>query len=145
MTFDIAPIMVARSRAPKSCRSTPAALARKHFGRIDVGYYGLAATMTLAGDITTLDAAGAESALKGVPPAVDFASQLITELRDRGDGGLLFAGGLSSVIPMPPLAGLALFAAALRNYAITLNAALAPAGVYAGTITIGGLIEGRHT
>jgi alpha-acetolactate decarboxylase len=29
----------------------------------------------------------------------------------------------------------------LRNYAITLNAALAPAGVYAGTITIGGLIE----
>jgi alpha-acetolactate decarboxylase len=42
---------------------------------------------------------------------------------------------------MPPLGGLALFAAALRNYAITLNAALAPAGVYAGTITIGGLIE----
>jgi hypothetical protein len=42
---------------------------------------------------------------------------------------------------MPPLAGLALFAAALRNYAITLHAALAPAGVYAGTITIGGLIE----
>jgi hypothetical protein len=29
----------------------------------------------------------------------------------------------------------------LRNYAITLNAALAPAGVYAGTITIGGLID----
>lgn len=115
--------------------------ARKHFGRIDVGYYGLAATMSLAGDITTLDAAGAESALKGVVPAVDFASQLIPELTERGQGGLLFAGGLSSVIPMPPLAGLALFAAALRNYAITLNAALAPAGVYAGTITIGGLIE----
>jgi NAD(P)-dependent dehydrogenase (short-subunit alcohol dehydrogenase family) len=115
--------------------------ARRHFGRIDVGYYGLAATMTLAGDITTLDAAGAESALKGVVPAVDFASQLIPELTERGEGGLLFAGGLSSVIPMPPLAGLALFAAALRNYAITLNAALAPAGVYAGTITIGGLIE----
>lgn len=46
-----------------------------------------------------------------------------------------------SVVPMPPLGGLALFAAALRNYAITLHAALAPAGVYAGTITIGGLIE----
>jgi hypothetical protein len=36
---------------------------------------------------------------------------------------------------------LALMAAALRNYAITLNAALQPAGVYAGTITIGGLID----
>jgi NADP-dependent 3-hydroxy acid dehydrogenase YdfG len=113
----------------------------KHFGRIDVGYYGPAPTMSLTDDITTLDAAGAESALQQVVPAVDFASQLIPELTERGDGGLLFAGGLSSVIPMPPLGGLALFAAALRNYAITLNAALASAGVYAGTITIGGLIE----
>ena len=42
---------------------------------------------------------------------------------------------------MPALGGLSLFAAALRNYAITLNAALQPAGVYAGTITIGGLID----
>ena len=115
--------------------------AHKHFGRIDVGYYGLAAAMSLTGDITTLDAAGAESALKGVLPAVDFTSLLIPELTERGSGGLLFAGGLSSVVPMPPLGGLALFAAALRNYAVTLNAGLAPAGVYAGTITIGGLIE----
>jgi len=115
--------------------------ARKHFGHIDVGYYGPAATMSLAGDITTLDAAGAQAALKDVIPAVDFGSLLIPELTARGRGGLIFAGGLSSVIPMPPLAGLALYAAAVRNYAITLNAALAPVGVYAGTITIGGLIE----
>jgi NADP-dependent 3-hydroxy acid dehydrogenase YdfG len=115
--------------------------ARKHFGHIDVGYYGPAATMSLAGDIATLDAAGAEAALKDVLPAVDFGSLLIPELTERGQGGLIFAGGLSSVVPMPPLAGLALYAAALRNYAVTLNAALAPVGVYAGTITIGGLIE----
>lgn len=114
---------------------------RARFGRIDVGYYGPAAVARLSGDITTLDAAGAESALRGVVPAVDFASLLIPELTARGSGGLLFAGGLSSVVPMPPLAGFALFAAALRNYAITLHAALEPAGVYAGTITIGGLIE----
>jgi hypothetical protein len=42
---------------------------------------------------------------------------------------------------MPALGGMALAAAALRNYAITLNAALQPAGVYAGTVTIGGLID----
>jgi NADP-dependent 3-hydroxy acid dehydrogenase YdfG len=125
---------------PASLRQAIDAI-RARFGRIDVGYYGPAAMMSLAGDITTLDAAGAESALDGVLPAVDFASLLIPELTERGEGGLLFAGGLSSVVPMPPLAGLALFAAALRNYAITLHAALAPAGVYAGTITIGGLIE----
>lgn len=115
--------------------------ARTHFGRIDVGYFGLAAMMSLAGDITTLDAGGAESALREVVPAVDFASLLLPEFIDRGDGGLLFAGGLSSVVPMPPLGGLALTSAALRNYAITLNAALQPKGIYAGTITIGGLID----
>lgn len=114
---------------------------RKHFGRIDVGYYGPAAMMSLAGDITTLDAAGADEVLRSVVPAVDFASLLLPEFTERGDGGLLFAGGLSSVVPMPPLGGLALASAALRNYAVTLHAALAPAGIYAGTITIGGAID----
>jgi short-subunit dehydrogenase len=113
---------------------------RARFGRIDVGYYGPASADALFGDITTLDAAGAEAALRGVVPAVDFASLLIPELTERGSGGLLFAGGLSSVVPMPPLGGLALASAALRNYAVTLHAALEPSGVYAGTITIGGLI-----
>jgi hypothetical protein len=42
---------------------------------------------------------------------------------------------------MPQLGGLALASAALRNYALTLHAALEPAGIFAGTITIGGLIE----
>jgi NAD(P)-dependent dehydrogenase (short-subunit alcohol dehydrogenase family) len=114
--------------------------ARAHFGRIDVGYYGPAAAAPLA-DITALDVAGAEAALLGVVPAVDFASLLLPELSERGNGGLLFAGGLSSVVPMPPLGGLALASAALRNYAVTLHAALAPVGIYAGTLTIGGLIE----
>jgi NAD(P)-dependent dehydrogenase (short-subunit alcohol dehydrogenase family) len=115
--------------------------ARAHFGRIDVGYYGPADLGSLFGDITTLDGAGAEEALRGVVPAVEFASLLIPELTERGSGALFFAGGLSSVVPMPALGGVALVAAALRNYAITLNAALQPTGVYAGTITIGGLID----
>jgi len=114
---------------------------RGRFGRIDVGYYGPASMESLAGDITQLDVAAAEAALRGVLPAVDFATQLLPELTERAAGGLIFAGGLSSVIPMPALGGLALASAALRNYALTLHAALAPAGVYAGTITIGGLIE----
>lgn len=115
---------------------------RERFGRIDVGYYGPAAFETApTEDITQLDAAGARAALDIVVPAVDFAGHLLPEMRERGSGGLLFAGGLSSVVPMPPLGGMALAAAALRNYAITLHAALRPAGIYAGTITIGGLIE----
>jgi hypothetical protein len=39
------------------------------------------------------------------------------ELTERGSGGLLFAGGLSSVVPMPPLGGLARRGAAqLRDH-----------------------------
>jgi NAD(P)-dependent dehydrogenase (short-subunit alcohol dehydrogenase family) len=125
---------------PLSLRAAVTA-ARYRFGRIDVGYYGPADMTSLPGDITQLNATGAESALRSVISAVDFASLLIPELIERGSGGLLFAGGLSSVVPMPPLGGLALSSAALRNYAITLHAALAPTGVYAGTLTIGGLIE----
>jgi NAD(P)-dependent dehydrogenase (short-subunit alcohol dehydrogenase family) len=112
--------------------------ARDRFGRIDVGYYGPATVAPLA-DIVGLDAAGAEAALRGVVPAVDFASSLLPEMTERGSGGLLFAGGLSSVTPMPPMGGVALASAALRTYALTLHAALAPTGVYAGTLTIGGL------
>jgi NAD(P)-dependent dehydrogenase (short-subunit alcohol dehydrogenase family) len=115
--------------------------ARNRFGRIDVGYYGPAAFGPLTGDITTLDGAGAEEALQTVVSAVEFASLLLPEMTERGVGGLVFAGGASSIVPMPPLGGLALASAAVRNYALTLHAALAPAGVYAGTITIGGLIE----
>ncbi|WP_237048521.1 hypothetical protein [Lentzea guizhouensis] len=42
---------------------------------------------------------------------------------------------------MPGLGALTLNAAVLRNYALTLHAALADKGIYAGTLTIGGLIE----
>lgn len=130
---------VADADDPAALRSAVDAV-RERFGRIDVGYYGPNAGVPLS-DIVDLDAAGAEAALLGAVPAVDFASLLLPELRERGNGGLLFAGGLSSVVPMPPLGGLALTSAVIRNYAVTLHAALAPIGVYAGTVTIGGLIE----
>jgi hypothetical protein len=42
---------------------------------------------------------------------------------------------------VPALGALAVASAALRNYALTLSAGLAGTGVYAGTLTIGGLIE----
>ena len=126
---------------PASLRAAVDA-ARERFGRIDVGYFGPAPYSGLPGDLTGLDVAAARAALESmVLPAVDAASLLLPELRERGSGGLLFAGGLSSVVPMPALGAFVLVAAALRNYALTLHAALEPEGVYAGTLTIGGLIE----
>lgn len=128
----------ANAAEPEQLRAAIEAV-KSRFGRIDVGYFGPAGNFALS-DIVATTAAEARDALLTVPPAVDFASLLLPDLRQRGAGSLVFAGGLSSVVPMPPLGGLALASAALRNYAITLNAALAPEGVYVGTVTIGGVI-----
>ncbi|MFC4052372.1 SDR family NAD(P)-dependent oxidoreductase [Actinomadura syzygii] len=117
-------------------------IAESH-GGIDVVYYGPGAADPAArpAPITSTDVAAAKDAMSWVYPAIDTVGAVLPEMVERGNGGLLFAGGLSSVVPMPTIGNLALSSAALRNYALTLNAALADQGVYAGTLTIGGLIE----
>ena len=117
--------------------------ARARFGRIDVLWFGPGAMDgPAAGDIRGISAAEMRAATETILlPAIDAVSLVLPELRERGSGGLLFAGGVSSVIPLPPLGALALTAAELRNYALTLHAALAPDGVYSGTLTIGGIIK----
>ncbi|MBF6194208.1 MULTISPECIES: SDR family NAD(P)-dependent oxidoreductase [Nocardia] len=109
-------------------------------GPIGMLYYGPGPTQQPV-PITDIDAVTARSAFEWVWPAVDVVSDVLPGMLDRGKGALFFAGGLSSVRPMPMLGHLALAAAALRNYALTLNAALAERGLYAGTLTIGGLVE----
>lgn len=111
-------------------------------GPVDVVYYGPGATdlSEAPEDITVTTAADARAALEWLYPAIDVVQHVLPSVTERG-GGLLFAGGLSAVRPMPMLGALTLSGAALRNYALTLNAALADKGVYAGTLTIGGLVE----
>jgi NADP-dependent 3-hydroxy acid dehydrogenase YdfG len=108
--------------------------------QVEFVYYGPGPTQ-LPVPITEIDVAIARSAFDWVWPAVQVVGAVLPGMLERGTGGLIFAGGLSSVRPMPMLGQLALPAAALRNYALTLNAALADGGVYAGTLTIGGLVE----
>ncbi|TDD80259.1 SDR family NAD(P)-dependent oxidoreductase [Actinomadura darangshiensis] len=112
-------------------------------GDIDVAYYGPGAMDPSArpAPITATDAAAAKESMSWVYPAIDVVGAVLPGMLERGGGGLLFAGGLSSVVPIPMIGHLALSSAALRNYALTLHAALADQGVYAGTLTIGGLIE----
>lgn len=110
---------------------------------LDVVYYGPGA-VDLAqrpGPITETTADEVRSLMDGVYPAIDIAGRVLPGMLARGTGGLLFAGGLSAVLPMPVLGSLAVTSAALRNYVVTLNAGLAGTGVYAGTLTIGGLVE----
>ncbi|KAA9378144.1 SDR family NAD(P)-dependent oxidoreductase [Microbispora cellulosiformans] len=113
------------------------------FGAIDVLYYGPGASDLNAPPrpITETTAGDARGAMDFLYPAIDAVGTVLPGMIERGEGGLLFAGGLSAVMPMPALGGLALSAAALRTYALTLNAALAGEGVYAGNLIIGGLVE----
>ncbi|CAM3935749.1 SDR family oxidoreductase [Tsukamurella ocularis] len=113
---------------------------RESFGRIDVAYYGAAAPVAM-GPITELEPDDAGAALATVTRAVEFARAVLPELRAR-TGALVFVGGLSAVVPMPDVGALALVAAAYRAYALNLHAALRPEGVYAGTLTVGGMIDG---
>ncbi|MEU6754148.1 SDR family NAD(P)-dependent oxidoreductase [Spirillospora sp. NPDC046719] len=118
------------------------AITARH-GAIDVLYYGPGAADPAArpAPITETDVPAAQEAMGWVYPAIDAVRAVLPGMLERGDGALLFAGGLSAVVPLPTIGNLAISSAALRNYAITLNAALADQGVYAGTLTIGGLIE----
>jgi NAD(P)-dependent dehydrogenase (short-subunit alcohol dehydrogenase family) len=111
-------------------------------GEIDTVYFGPADAGT---GITPLTEAGAD-ALR-VPfesivlPAARVVEAVLPRMLERGSGSLLFAGGLSGKYPMPMIGSLAPASAALRMYVLTLNAALREKGVYAGMLTIGGLIE----
>ncbi|GLY65085.1 short-chain dehydrogenase [Amycolatopsis taiwanensis] len=113
----------------------------ERFGSIDLLYYGPADQGLLPKPITEISSADVAQAMTWVYPAIDVVGRVLPGMLARGAGGLLFAGGVSAVRPMPALGSLAVASAALRNYALTLNAALAGKGIYAGALTIGGLIE----
>lgn len=113
-------------------------------GEIDTVYFG-PADATSGPGITPLTEAGADVLRTSIEsfmlPAARLAGAALPAMLARGSGALLFAGGLSGKYPMPMLGTLAPASAALRMYVLTLHAALREKGVYAGILTIGGLIE----
>jgi short-subunit dehydrogenase len=111
-------------------------------GAVDLLYYGLAAVDgPRPRPIVETTAEDVREVMADIYPAVDVVGRVLPGMLERGAGGLLFAGGLSAVQPMPPLGAFAVGAAALRNYVLTLGAGLAGTGVYAGSLIIGGVIE----
>ncbi|GGV22820.1 short-chain dehydrogenase [Actinomadura cremea] len=113
------------------------------YGRVDAVYYGPAASGPDAWPTPILeaDADSVATAMTTMYPAVDVVRRVLPGMLERHSGALLFATGLSAVTPMPALGNLAVLSAALHTYALTLHAALADRGVYAGSLVIGGAIE----
>ena len=113
-------------------------------GEIDTVYFGPASPGVGPGivPLPEADAAAVRAPFEAlVVPAVGVVAAALPPMLRRGAGALFFGGGLSGKRPMPMLGSLAPASAALRMYVLTLHAALADRGVYAGVLTIGGLIE----
>ncbi|WP_086821846.1 SDR family oxidoreductase [Allokutzneria sp. NRRL B-24872] len=68
--------------------------------------------------------------------AIAAVRQVLPGMRERGEGTLLFSAGASAVEPVPMLANLGIAMSGLRNWAIGLNAELAPDGIHVGTLTV---------
>lgn len=72
---------------------------------------------------------------------VEVVRAVLPEMLERGDGVILVGQGASAVVPQPQMSGVGPVMAATRNWLASLNAELAPRGVYAGTIAIAAMIE----
>jgi NAD(P)-dependent dehydrogenase (short-subunit alcohol dehydrogenase family) len=113
-------------------------------GDIDTVYYGPVSATAGSGIVALpeADAAAVRAPFEAmVLPAVGVVAAALPPMLQRGDGALFFGGGLSGLRPMPMLGNVAPAVAALRMYVLTLAAAVKEKGVYAATLTIGGLIE----
>ncbi|HVW40005.1 MAG TPA: SDR family NAD(P)-dependent oxidoreductase [Amycolatopsis sp.] len=72
--------------------------------------------------------------------AVAMGEALLPAMTERGAGALLFVGGGSARLALPAFGNLGMAMSGLRNYAMTLHKALSGSGVYAGFLTVAGMI-----
>ena len=121
--------------------------AARRFGGIDVLHYSSPG----AGTTQTLRSTGAlDVTVDGLQPQIDSicygaitaTRAVLPAMLAAGTGTLLYTTGASSVTPAPVFVSAGMAGAALRKWALTLNAVLAGRGVYAGHVAIGTWIAG---
>ena len=113
------------------------------FGPIDVLEYSPGGDASMGVAASQIDVATVEHLVaRFLLTPVALVGEVLPGMLERGDGALLFAMGASAKYTLPRWASGGMVLAALRSYAHTLHAELAPKGIYAGTLLIGALIEG---
>ena len=125
------------------CRTVDAVVAR--FGQVDVVEFaptGLdwLSAFTAALDLTHESLEYPLDLL--VRGAITIFGAVLPGMIERGDGALLMATGGSASKAYPRFANIGIAMAAARNYQLSLHAALADTGVYAGLLQVGGGIAG---
>jgi short-subunit dehydrogenase len=114
----------------------------ERFGAIDVAVY--CPVPSDAGFVSAVELDAAK--LQSMAPIFTFSPievshAVLPGMLARGDGAVVIVSGLAAVVPIPGLSGPVPLMAAARNYALTLNAEVAQKGIYAGTVSIGAMIE----
>jgi short-subunit dehydrogenase len=123
--------------------TTALAAAGEVLGPVDVLEYSPSPTGPITNAVqTTVESVTAQFELH-VLGAVTAVSQVLPDMRARGEGTLLLTTGVSSTIPAPFLANVGAAMAGLRNWAYALHAELRPEGIHAATVTIAsGVVPG---
>jgi len=115
---------------------------KERFGGIDVAFYAPVPPDAAFVPAVQLGATKLQS-MAGIflYSPVEIARALLPDFLKRGDGAFVVVGGLSAVIPTPGFSALGPLMSAARNYILTLNAEVKSHGVYAGSVSIGGIID----
>ncbi|MCI0995834.1 SDR family NAD(P)-dependent oxidoreductase [Pseudomonas sp. ICMP22404] len=112
------------------------------FGGIDVAVYAPVAPNIAFVPAANLDAQTLRPFMDLYTYApIQVANAVLQGQLSRGDGAIVVVGGLTAVQPIAGMCGFGPAMAAARNYVHTLNAELGTAGIYAGTVIIGALIQ----
>jgi short-subunit dehydrogenase len=113
-----------------------------HFGSIDVAVYAPAPAHFAFVPAADLDGPTLQTMTGMFTYApIQIAHSVLQGQLSRGDGAIVIVGGVTALVPIPGMSGAGPAQAAARNYVYTLNAELAPKGLYAGTVAIGALIK----
>lgn len=109
-----------------------------HFGPIDVLEYSPLMSMDSLVNVLSLDVEHAQSQLDmQVLGAITCVRAVLDGMLQKGDGALLFTLGASAYSSAPSHSNGALGVVAMKQYALMLNTALEPKGIYAGCLAIG--------
>lgn len=112
------------------------------FGKIDVAIYS--PVPSNAGIVPAVELDSAK--LKSLTPIftyapVEVAHALLPGMLARGDGAIVLVTGLTAIVTVPGISGVGPAMTAARNYILTLNAEVAAKGIFAGSVSIGAMIE----
>jgi len=111
----------------------------KQVGAIDVLVYNAAAVRQAPPTNLAPDDLVADFRV-GVVGALACVQAVVPGMKARGSGTVLLTGGGFAFEPTAALASLGVEKAALRNLAFSLHQELAPMGIHAATVTVGGTV-----